>query len=119
MSIDRYDLTTGSIFPTLLAAFGADAADLLYRQLEIVSIAGGQILFSEGDEADALYIVVSGSVGISTEGEGGQTRRIARVGPPETIGELAFWPMRDGRRPRRPCAIACCCESRGPRSTRS
>ncbi len=106
MSIDRYDQTAGSIFPTLLAAFGADAADLLSRQLEIVSIAGGQILFSEGDEADALYIVASGSVGISTEDEGGQTRRIARVGPPETIGELAF--LADARRSATATALRDC-----------
>ena len=86
MSIDRYDQTAGSIFPTLLAAFGADAADLLSRQLEIVSIAGGQILFSEGDEADALYIVASGSVGISTEDESGILMALGTLPtPPRTM----------------------------------
>ncbi|HEY8380652.1 MAG TPA: patatin-like phospholipase family protein [Microvirga sp.] len=62
----------------------------LQAHLEPVSLPGGEVLFREGDPADALYMLVSGSLGISVrDGKGGE-RRIARSRPPETIGEMAL-----------------------------
>jgi NTE family protein len=65
-------------------------------RFEPVAVAGGDTLFREGDAADALYVVVSGSIGISVLDGSGRARRLARVAPPETVGELAF--LADGAR---------------------
>jgi NTE family protein len=62
----------------------------LQKELERVKILGGEMLFSEGEPADALYMLVSGSLGVSVSASGGEQRRVARVFPPETIGEMAL-----------------------------
>src|SRR3712207_1407708 len=62
----------------------------LQAHLEPVSVLGGEVLFQEGDPADALYLVVSGSLGVSVRDDGGRQRRVSRIFPPETIGEMAL-----------------------------
>lgn len=49
----------------------------------------GQIVFRQGDDGDAAYVVLSGSAAIIDEGEGASSR-IATVGPNALIGELAI-----------------------------
>ena len=63
-------------------------ADLL-ASLEPMSLIGGQVLFAQGDQADALYVLVAGAVGISSMDNAGVTRRVARILPPDTLGEMA------------------------------
>lgn len=48
------------------------------------------MLFEQGDTPDALYALVSGAVGISATDATGAIRRIARIAPPDTIGEMAL-----------------------------
>jgi NTE family protein len=62
----------------------------LQAELQRVVLPGGDILFREGDPADALYMLVSGALGVSVQGDHGEQRRIARISPPETIGEMAL-----------------------------
>ena len=71
---------------------GLDPVARLELQAEIqrVVLPGGEILFREGDPADALYMLVSGALGVSVQGDHGEQRRIARISPPETIGEMAL-----------------------------
>ncbi|MBB4039341.1 NTE family protein [Microvirga flocculans] len=59
-------------------------------ELEHVTLQGGDVLFQEGDPADALYMLVSGALGVSVLGGHGEQRRVARIAPPETIGEMAL-----------------------------
>ncbi|WP_230531033.1 patatin-like phospholipase family protein [Microvirga roseola] len=59
-------------------------------ELERIFLPGGETLFQEGDQADALYMVVSGALGVSVRGSHGEQRRVARVLPPETVGEMAL-----------------------------
>jgi NTE family protein len=62
----------------------------LQAQMERVALPGGEMLFEEGDPADALYMIVSGSLGVSVRDEQGRQRRIARAFHPETVGEMAL-----------------------------
>ncbi|MFK8082437.1 MAG: cyclic nucleotide-binding domain-containing protein [Granulosicoccus sp.] len=50
----------------------------------------GQTLFEEGDEPDGLYVIVSGKLIVEAVNSLGETRRIAEVEGPETVGELAL-----------------------------
>lgn len=68
-----------------------NAADDIRLRMSSVAIAGGQTLFREGEEADALYTLVSGAVGLSTrDPRDGSARRLIRLAPPDTVGELAL-----------------------------
>jgi NTE family protein len=74
----------------LWAGLDAAAKRELRKELERVKLPGGELLFREGEPADALYMLVTGSLGVSVEASDGQQRRVARVFPPETIGEMAL-----------------------------
>ncbi|MGU3544483.1 patatin-like phospholipase family protein [Methylobacterium sp. A52T] len=74
-----------------LADLGGEAADAVRARMTSVAVAGGRPLFEEGDEADALYTLVSGAVGLSTgDPRDGSVRRLIRLSPPDTVGELAL-----------------------------
>jgi NTE family protein len=62
----------------------------LRSEFQQAFLRGGEVLFEEGDQADALYMLVSGALGVSVQGSHGEQRRIARISPPETIGEMAL-----------------------------
>jgi len=62
----------------------------LQSQLQRIQLPGGAVLFQEGDPADSLYMVMSGALGVAVRGGHGEQRRIARIEPPETVGEMAL-----------------------------
>lgn len=49
----------------------------------------GQLLFSRGDVADSIYVVIEGEVAIETISEQGRPVRVATLRPGQVIGELA------------------------------
>ncbi len=59
-------------------------------ELEWFSLPGGWTLFEEGAEANALYIVTSGSLGVFVSDGADGSRLIARLGVGETVGEMAM-----------------------------
>ncbi len=61
--------------------------------LERVPVRRGDVLVRQGDEADALYIVVSGRFDVRIEG---QEASVAEIGPGSPVGEIAF--LAGGRR---------------------
>ena len=74
-----------------LAGLGPAAAEAVRERFAAVAVAGGRPVFEEGEEGDALYTLVSGAVGISTRDPAdGRARRISRLIPPETFGEMAL-----------------------------
>lgn len=74
-----------------LRSLDEDAAQAMRDRLASVVVAGGHTLFHEGDEADALYTLASGAIGISRrDRRSGTIRRVARLGPPVTVGEMAL-----------------------------
>ncbi|MEM8950305.1 MAG: patatin-like phospholipase family protein [Pseudomonadota bacterium] len=79
---------------------------LLERRLTRLAIRAGGQLFAEGDESDALYVVVSGRLEIRiADGAAGAFRPVAQIGAGEVVGELgvltgerrsaSVWAVRD------------------------
>lgn len=70
-----------------------DALDLseltaVAGELEWISLAGGSLLFREGDSGDALYVLTTGRLGIAVDAE--RERIVAQIDPGETVGEMAL-----------------------------
>ena len=74
--------------PLLAGLSGEARADLLAR-LEPVLLSGGETLTREGDEADALYLVIGGRLQVSIERDGEQVL-IGFIGRGELVGEMAL-----------------------------
>jgi NTE family protein len=51
---------------------------------------GGKTIVQQGDPSDALYIVVSGALGVYSRDSDGQERFFGRIGPGETVGEMGL-----------------------------
>jgi CRP-like cAMP-binding protein len=49
----------------------------------------GEVIFDQGEDAHALYVVISGKVLICRQGEA-ETRQMAEIGPGFAFGELAI-----------------------------
>ncbi|CAN0482144.1 unnamed protein product, partial [Phaeothamnion confervicola] len=60
----------------------------LERTLRILPVARGQALVREGEQADALYIVVSGRFKVMRKGE---PEPVAEIGAGMPVGEIAFF----------------------------
>ncbi|MBI5245353.1 MAG: cyclic nucleotide-binding domain-containing protein [Elusimicrobia bacterium] len=63
-------------------------ADYLAGLAEIVqerTLFPGEVVFKQGEEGDALYLVSEGLIGVSAGG-----KEVARLGPGECLGELAL-----------------------------
>lgn len=74
--------------------FGADLDPALLlelrSELQQIILRGGEVLFEEGEHADALYMLASGALGVSVQAGHGEQRRVARIFPPDAIGEMAL-----------------------------
>lgn len=55
-----------------------------------VRVAGGSMLFDQGDFGDSLYIVVHGRLAVSVAGGNGSRRVVAELGRGESVGEMAL-----------------------------
>lgn len=73
----------------ILAALTPEDREVIERETEPVMLRGGEALFHHGDPADALYLVLSGSLGVYVPAERGGFRLIAVIEPGETVGEMA------------------------------
>src|SRR5688572_12908824 len=64
--------------------------DIVARALLAGRYRKGQVIFHQGDDGDAMYLVESGLVKISAESVDGQEAILTEVRPGETFGELAL-----------------------------
>ena len=60
----------------------------LETAFELVPLYGGEVLFTQGDPADSLYIVVSGRLRVVAVTAGGAETVLAELGAGETVGEM-------------------------------
>lgn len=74
----------------LFQALGAERCGLIARSLLAGRHPKGQVIFQQGDDGDAMYLVESGLVKISAESLDGQEAILTEVRPGETFGELAL-----------------------------
>lgn len=71
---------------------GLDATLLneITAEIEWFALPGGMTLFEAGDAPDALYLVVSGSLGAYTASAEGHRRLVGTIMAGETVGEMAL-----------------------------
>ena len=73
---------------SLFAGLDADARAAVARELEWVSLKGGDALFRENEPGDALYVLISGRLRVFVSGEDGP-RLVAEITRGEIVGEMA------------------------------
>jgi CRP-like cAMP-binding protein len=73
----------------LFAGLDAGALDELGRRAFVRKLARGQILFSEGEPSDHLFLVRSGRLRVFVASPRGDELVLSVVGPGETLGELS------------------------------
>ena len=68
---------------------GLDETDRLALSTygDFIPVHAGQLLIEEGNQQDALYFVISGTLHVHTDKDGKRTL-ITRIGPGESIGEI-------------------------------
>jgi NTE family protein len=52
------------------------------------SVPGGNTLFSQGEQSEAMYITVNGLFGVNVRTSSGEEVMVGRIGPGEVIGEM-------------------------------
>lgn len=72
----------------LFSGLTQEALESFVSELQLVHLAGGDVLFREGDPGDALYVIVEGEVIVEIEGP--PRVELVRLGPGEFIGEVAL-----------------------------
>ena len=82
-------------FPVVLLTMAKRLTTLLPRlilhidfALEWVQVNAGQIIFNQGDESDAIYIVLNGRLRAIQDGENNNMKVIGEYGQGDSIGEL-------------------------------
>ncbi len=75
----------------LLEGMNPDVLREFDRAENWLRLRGGETLFRQGDPADAMYVVVSGSVEVALDGANGGSRRVLSVlGRGSCVGELGL-----------------------------
>ncbi|HZT07687.1 MAG TPA: DUF1003 domain-containing protein [Chloroflexota bacterium] len=70
----------------LLRALPPDEVQALAPKVELVEVPAGQIVFSQGDRGDALYVIEAGEAQVQRDGR----MDVATLGPGEVFGEMAI-----------------------------
>lgn len=71
----------------IFSGLGAAERQRLAAVIKTVAVSRGDILIRQGDEADALFIVVSGRFSVTKQGS---PHPVAEIGPGQPVGEIAF-----------------------------
>jgi NTE family protein len=74
----------------LFSGLSPAVLDEVAAAAEWLSLPGGAVLFSEGDSADALYVVLSGSLAVLAADGRVQRRFLARLTAGDTVGEMGL-----------------------------
>lgn len=75
----------------LFAALDDEAAGALQAQMTPVHLDRGEVLFHEGAQGDALYIIRDGKVKLGRTSGDGRENLFAVLGPGEMFGELSLF----------------------------
>src|SRR5918911_1065943 len=69
----------------------AEAAEVLVKEMDTIEIRKGEVVFSEGEPGDSLYIVLSGKIKVGRRAADGRQNLIALIGPSDMVGELSLF----------------------------
>lgn len=75
----------------ILQGVQPSAVAALAQQLEPVSFSRGQVVFTEGEPGETLYIITSGKVKIGRKSVDGRESLLTLMGPSDMFGELAIF----------------------------
>ena len=75
----------------LFAALDAEASAALRATMVDVALSRGDVLFSEGDPGDRLYVVTEGKIKLGRSSSDGRENLLAVLGPGEMFGELSLF----------------------------
>ena len=87
----------------LLAPLPRPAREAVFAATRRRSFAKGEVVFHEGDPADALHLVVSGHLSVQVSTPQGDRATLNVLGPGAHVGELALLP--DGRTQQRSATV--------------
>ncbi|MQA26565.1 MAG: cyclic nucleotide-binding domain-containing protein [Micromonosporaceae bacterium] len=68
-----------------------EAAEALAKELEYTEVRKGDVVFTEGEPGDSLYIVMSGKIKVGRRAADGRQNLIAVMGPSDMVGELSLF----------------------------
>ncbi len=71
-----------------------EGARALRRQMAEVKLSRGEHLFLEGDDGDALYVVIDGKMKLTRAAADGRENLLSVIGPSEMFGELSLFDPR-------------------------
>lgn len=86
----------------LFRDFSEEAKSKLARRLQHHHFQPNETIFEAGAEADSMYIIVEGLIGIRIHKESGKTVEVARLGTGNIVGEMALL----SHRPRNATAVS-------------
>jgi NTE family protein len=86
-ALDRRNLPALFAALPLLRELDPGLLDGITREIEWFSLPGGTTLFSAGQLADGLYVVVNGALGVYSLRPGGGSQLTGRILAGETVGE--------------------------------
>src|SRR5690348_561382 len=78
----------------LFDALDDEGARTLRRQMTEVKLSRGEHLFMEGDDGDALYVVIEGKMKLTRAAQDGRENLLSVIGPGEMFGELSLFDPR-------------------------
>lgn len=72
-----------------------ESLDRLIRMLVERRLAAGAVVFREGDEGRAMYVIHSGNLLVCKAGVSGRVIRMSRLGPGDFFGEMTLIEMQN------------------------
>ncbi len=74
----------------LFGALSDDVLVFLAGMLTVVKPTIGETIFREGDEANAMYVVLAGEMEVTKKSRGAVDARVAVLGPGDWFGEMSI-----------------------------
>ena len=74
----------------LFGALSDDVLGVLAGMLTVVIPEIGEVIFREGDEANAMYVVLNGEMEVMKASRNGVDARVAVLGPGDWFGEMSI-----------------------------
>ena len=78
----------------LFIALDDDSANALRKSMDEVRLTRGQTLFSEGDQAERLYVIGEGKIKLGTVSADGRENLLSVLGPGDMFGELSLFDLK-------------------------
>ncbi|MGH8028510.1 MAG: patatin-like phospholipase family protein, partial [Arenimonas sp.] len=86
----RRDLLTRLAASPVFAGLDSATLTALANAMQWVRLPGGENLFEQGEESDALYLLLYGRLAANRINDEGQLRPVGTIGPGECVGEIGL-----------------------------